>query len=98
MDTSKKEGKWVNAKKTDKSQILSPYACKHENEITNIETSLNKLDKKIDILIDINTKLSVQEERLTNVEKRQEEITNRLWYVCGGTIIALIGAFMKFLL
>ena len=80
---------------TDKSQILSPYACKHENEITNIETSLEKLDKKIDVLIDINSKLQVQEERISNLEKRQNEITSRLWYVCGGTILALIGAFIQ---
>lgn len=81
----------------DKSQILSPYACKHENEITNIETSLDKLDKKIDILIDINSQLRVQEERISNLEKRQNELTGRLWYIAGGTILALIGAFMKFL-
>lgn len=82
-------------KHNDKSQILSPYACKHENEINNIETSLDKLDKKIDILIDINSQLRVQEERIINLEKRQQEITSRLWYICGGTILALIGAFIQ---
>lgn len=80
---------------TDKSQILSPYACKHENEITSIEKSLEKLDKKIDILIDINSQLQVQEERISNIENRQNEMSNRLWYICGATIVALIGTFIQ---
>lgn len=82
---------------TNKSQILSPYLCKHENEISNIEQSIDKIDKKIDLLIDINSQLRVQEERITNIEKRQTEISNRLWYICGGTILALIGAFIQFI-
>lgn len=81
----------------DKGQILSPYLCKHEQEITSIESSLDKLDKKIDILIDINSQLKVQEERISNLEQRQTELTNRLWYLCGGTIIAIIGAIIQFI-
>lgn len=81
----------------DYSNVISPFACKHEQEITSIESSLDKLDKKIDILIDINSQLKVQEERIDNIEKRQQELTSRLWYIAGGSILALIGVFMQFL-
>lgn len=84
-------------KQIDKGQTLSPYLCKHENEITTIEASLDKLDKKIDMLIDINSQLRVQEEKIEYLEKRQTEISNRLWYICGGTIIAIIGAIIQFI-
>lgn len=77
---------------TDKFNILSPYICKHEGQFENIEKSLEKLDSKIDLLIDINSQLKVQSERINTLEKRQNEITTRLWYLCGGTILAIITA------
>lgn len=82
---------------TDKSNIISPYVCKHEGQFENIESTLDKMDSKIDLLIDINSQLKVQQERIDNLEKRQQEITNRLWYIAGGTILALIGAFIQML-
>lgn len=79
----------------DKSNIISPYACKHESEIEGISKSLDRIDKKIDLLIDINSQLKVQGERINALEKRQQEITTRLWYVCGATIIAIITAIIQ---
>ena len=81
--------------KQDKPNMISPYLCKHEGELSNIEKSLKKLDEKIDILIQINSELNVQAERINNLEKRTNEITTKLWYVCGGTILAIIGAIIQ---
>lgn len=81
-------------KEIDKANIISPYACKHESEIEGITKSLDKIDKKIDMLIDINSQLKVHEERIIQLEEQQKELVNRIWYVVGGVILALLTTFI----
>lgn len=83
--------------KIDKSKIISPYLCKHTGEIKEINKNLDKIDKKIDMLIDINSQLQVHQEKLSSLEKRQNEITTRLWYICGGSILAIISTIIQML-
>lgn len=82
----------------DKSQTLSPYQCKKESEIQVIQNTLNRVDKKIDLLIETNQKISVQEEKIKNLEIKMDSLTNKLWAILFIAITAIITSLFKLIL
>lgn len=81
----------------DKSQIVSPYKCKNDETLAVMQKTLDKVDNKIDLLIETNKELAIQRERLHYLEQKMETLSTRLWYIAGGTILAIITALMKFI-
>lgn len=82
----------------DKSQIQSPYLCKQETKLTVHDKQLEELVTINKELKDNIIKLTELNSRIDTLEKSLNNVRNKLWYIAGGTIIALIGAFIKLIL
>ena len=82
----------------DKSQMISPYKCKNDAEIQVMQKTLNRVDKKIDLLITTNEKLSVQEEKIKNLEEKIDNLTTRLWAILFLALGAIITSLFKLII
>lgn len=82
----------------DKSNVLSPYQCKKDAEIKVIQNTLEKVDKKIDLLIETNHKLGVQEEKIKHLEIKMDSLTNKLWAILFIAITAIMTSLLKLIL
>ena len=82
----------------DKSQIISPYKCKNDAEIQVMQKTLDRVDKKIDLLIITNERLSVQEEKTKHLENKIDNLTTRLWAILFLALGAIVTSLFKLIL